>query len=219
MGKGCPVPLFYNTTAVSESRPPARPLQGDPEDRWVFVLFRMVRKFAKASSPLEVNVGPRGWRPFLCTRHNSLFSISPFWAPARFHREVSLGGECRHLPVTWLGPRAPSPSPPGKAPSWGLLPAPISFQFFFSFLHGSPCSAPPHPVSSPCLAPLLLRCICCSVCVTHLLFCLKLPTSFIIDNSLSFQVSPLHGSTNWPLLWPLCSAHLGIPSPGYLHGA
>lgn len=87
-------------------------------------------------------------------------------------------------------------SPPGPAPS--LLeapPAPVSFQLPFPFLHGSPCSALPYnqpPSPSPC--------ICCSVCVTHLLFCLKLPTSFIIDSSLSFQVSPLHGPTNCPML-------------------
>lgn len=47
--------------------------------------------------------------------------------------------------------------------------------------------------------------------MTHLLFCLKLPTSFIIDSSLSFQVSPLHDSINCPLLRPLLSTW--APSP------
>lgn len=103
----------------------------------------------------------------------------------------------------------PSPALQGKPlPSRGTR---ISFQFFLSFLHGSRHSAAPHPQSSPCLGPLLLCRVCCSVCMTHLLFCLKLPTSFIIDSSLSFQVSPLHGPTNCPLRWPLCAA---IWAPG-----
>lgn len=114
-------------------------------------------------------------------------------------------------------PGSRNPSPAVQEPSRGLLRHPLS-QLVSSFLHGAPCPgqaclgqgrwgwgrpspitspSPPSPASvpSPCAAFALL-------CVTHLLFCLKLPTSFIIDSSLSSQVSPLHGSTNCPLPRP-----------------
>lgn len=59
----------------------------------------------------------------------------------------------------------------------------------------------PSPVTRSCLpSPHSLSLAGLPLCVTHLLFCLKLPTSFIIDSSLSSQVSPLHGPTNCPLL-------------------
>lgn len=113
----------------------------------------------------------------------------------RYPRALTPGGSCRH-------PLSPSSFPPSCMGSpvlaraylgqgrWGRAPQPYN-----------------QPLSpQPCLCPLSLRCLCSSVCVTHLLFCLKLPTSFIIGSSLSSQVSPLHGSTNCPLPRPPLSS-------------
>lgn len=81
------------------------------------------------------------------------------------------------------------------------------------FLTRAPGAEPPKPITSACSPqahappPPALP----VHCVTHLLFCLKLPTSFIIDSSLSSQVSLLRGSTNCPLLGPSPSRR--VPSP------
>lgn len=76
---------------------------------------------------------------------------------------------------------------------------------------GIPAEAPPSEAHACVPSPFASL---AALCVTYLLFCLKLPTSFIIDSSLSFQVSSLHGSTNCPLLRSLFPAHLGTLALG-----
>lgn len=84
-----------------------------------------------------------------------------------------------------------------------LPPAPASPSFFPPSHMDHPVLARPtcpSPVTSS--SPQARACVPSNpaafavLCVTYLLFCFKLPTSFIIDSSLSSQVSPLHGSTN-----------------------
>lgn len=152
--------------------------------------------------------------------HFSLHCISLSWAHACFTEKqawevnrIGQGSVARWLWRLRLGTPVLQCKP---LHSWGLLPTLIFSQLFSpSFMDYSVLARPtwqgraggaglpqpdnqplppkPMPVSLPTLAAFAV------LCVTHLLFCLKLPTSFIIDSSLSFQVSPLHDSTNFPL--------------------
>lgn len=130
-------------------------------------------------------------------------------------REWDWPGLCSTMAVDWVsGPQSSSASP---VPPVGSSQHPFSPTSFSPSCIDHPVlarltwhgagqveQACPSPITSPalpslCLVPSPLTAFAI-LCVTHLLFCLKLPTSFIIDSSLSSQVSPLHGSTNCPLL-------------------
>nr|XP_060500967.1 kinase suppressor of Ras 1-like [Panthera onca] len=150
MGKGCPVPLFYNTTAVSESRPPARRLQGDPEDSLI-------------TSGGEC--GAKGVETI--PLHSAQFPFQYFTLPGSrtFHREVSLGGECRQPGLCSSGATSSQPQSSRESPFLG---SPASTHFL-SVLFLLPawitlfCPTPPHkqPVPGPPPPSLhLLFCVC-----------------------------------------------------------